>query len=235
MSSIAIITARGGSKRIPRKNIKEFCKKPILVYSIEAALESGCFDEVMVSTEDEEIAKIAKEAGATVPFLRSEKTAGDFATSADVIEEVLSEYQKRNMQFEYACILYPTAPFVTGRKLKEAMKVLKENKADSVLPIVQFSFPPQRAFVCKDGKIQYQNEQYAKMRSQDLEPMYHDCGQFCCFTTELFLTKHTLVTDNTIGVVYPESEVQDIDTYEDWNLAELKYSMMKEKNHGISD
>ncbi len=235
MSSIAIITARGGSKRIPRKNIKEFCGKPILLYSIEAALESGCFDEVMVSTEDEEIAALARGAGANVPFLRSERTAGDFATTADVIEEVLTEYGKRGKQFEYACILYPTAPFVTGEKLRNAMKLLKEQGADSVLPIVQFSFPPQRAFVSREGKIQFAQEKYARTRSQDLEPMYHDSGQFCCFTTELFLTKHTLVTDNTMGIVCPESEVQDIDNYEDWYLAELKYKMMKEKNHELSD
>lgn len=229
MSSIAIITARGGSKRVPRKNVKEFCGKPILLYSIEAAIESNCFDEVMVSTDDEEIAGIAKEAGASVPFMRSEKTAGDFATSADVIEEVLTEYKKRGKVFDYACILYPTAPFVTGGKLSGAMKMLEEKDADSVLPIVQFSFPPQRAFVCRNEHISFAEERYAKTRSQDLEPMYHDSGQFCCFKTGLFLEKHTLITDNTLGIVYPESEVQDIDTYEDWKLAELKYTMMKEK------
>lgn len=233
--SIAVITARGGSKRVPRKNIKEFCGKPILLYSIEAALESGCFDEVMVSTDDEEIAQLAREAGASVPFMRSDKTAGDFATSADVIEEVLNEYVKRGQEFEYACILYPTAPFITGEKLKKAMEMLEENNADSVLPIVQFSFPPQRAFVSENGRIRFANEQYAKARSQDLEPMYHDCGQFCFFRTEVFMRKHTLVTDNTLGMVCPESEVQDIDTFEDWNMAELKYTMMREKNYGISD
>ena len=235
MSSIAIITARGGSKRVPRKNIKEFCGKPILFYSIEAALESGCFDEVMVSTEDEEIAQLAKMAGASVPFLRSEKTAGDFATSAEVIEEVLEEYKKRGQNFENACILYPTAPFVTGEKLRKAMSMLMEEGVDSVLPIVQFSFPPQRAFVSDNGRIRFANPQYAKARSQDLEPMYHDCGQFCCFKTELFATKHTLVTENTMGIICPETEVQDIDTIEDWKLAELKYRMMKEKNDGISN
>ncbi len=235
MSSIAIITARGGSKRIPRKNVKDFCGKPILLYSIEAALSSGCFDEVMVSTEDAEIAQLAKEAGASVPFLRSEKTAGDFATSADVIEEVLEEYAKRGQAFDYACILYPTAPFMTGEKLRKAMDLLQEQGADSVLPIVQYSFPPQRAFVSREGRIRFAEEKFAKTRSQDLEPMYHDCGQFCCFRTELFLSKRTLVTDNTLGIVCPESEVQDIDTYEDWNLAELKYTMMKEKKHGVSD
>lgn len=235
MSSIAIITARGGSKRIFRKNIKEFCGKPILLYSIEAALESGCFDEVMVSTENAEIAKLAREAGAAVPFMRSVETAGDYATSAEVLEEVLAAYEKMDRHFEYACILYPTAPFVTGEKLREAMKLLRESDADSVLPVVQFSFPPQRAFVCQDGRIRFADERYAKMRSQDLAPMYHDCGQFCCFSTDVFLTKHTLVTDHTLSVVYPESEVQDIDNYEDWKLAELKYAMMKEKNDDLSD
>ena len=235
MSNIAIITARGGSKRIPRKNIKEFCGKPILVYSIEAALNSGCFDEVMVSTDDAEIAEIAKAAGASVPFFRSAKTADDFATTADVIEEVLEEYAKLGKTFEYACILYPTAPFVTGEKLRSAMELLQDEGADSVLPIVQFSFPPQRAFISVDGYIRYAEEKYAKARSQDLQPMYHDCGQFCCFTTELFLTKRTLVTENTRGIVCPESEVQDIDNQEDWLLAELKYKMMKEKKNGLSN
>lgn len=229
MKNIAIITARGGSKRIPKKNIKEFCGKPILLYSIEAALKSGFFDEVMVSTDDEEIAQLSKQAGASVPFLRSEKTSGDFATTADVVEEVLLEYKSRGQMFEYACILYPTAPFVTAEKLYGAMKLLKEEGADSVLPIVQFSFPPQRAFVSKNGRIRFAQEENARTRSQDLEPMYHDSGQFCCFKTEVFMEKHTLVTNNTIGVVYPESEVQDIDTYEDWKLAELKYSMIKER------
>lgn len=235
MSSIAIITARGGSKRIPRKNIKEFCGKPIIVYSIEAALGSGCFDEVMVSTDDEEIAEIAQKAGAVIPFMRSEKTSGDFATSADVIQEVLDEYAKRGQAFENACILYPTAPFVTAEKLQKAMSLLQEEGADSVLPMVQYSFPPQRAFVRENGRIRFANQEYATTRSQDLEPMYHDCGQFCCFKTELFLTKRTLVTDNTVGMICPESEVQDIDTFEDWYLAELKYKMMKERNHGVSN
>ena len=178
MSSIAIITARGGSKRIPRKNIKLFLGRPIMEYSIEAALQSGCFEEVMVSTEDEEIARIAREAGAKVPFFRSEATSGDFATSADVIAEVLEEYQKRGRFFDDACILYPTAPFVTAGKLQEAMRLLQEKKADSVLPVVRFSFPPQRAFLMEEGKITYADPKCSNVRSQDLQPLYHDCGQF---------------------------------------------------------
>ena len=231
MSNIAIITARGGSKRIPKKNIKNFCGKPIILYTIEAALTSGCFDEVMVSTDDEEIAALAREAGASVPFLRSEKTSDDFATTMDVIEEVISEYGKRQKSFEHACVLYPTAPFVTSEKIKNAMETLIKENVDSVLPIVKYSFPPQRAFICKNGKIQYAEEDNAMKRSQDLESMYHDCGQFCCFKIQAIFCKRTMVTDNTIGIVYPELEVQDIDNYEDWQMAELKYTIMKEKNN----
>ena len=226
MSSIAIITARGGSKRVPRKNIKNFCGKPIMLYSVEAALASGCFDEVMVSTDDEEIAQLAKEAGASVPFLRSEKTSGDFATSAEVIEEVLKEYEKRGQNFEYACILYPTAPFVTGEKLKKAMELLIGEDADSVLPIVQFSFPPQRAFVSENGRIRFANEQYAKTRSQDLEPMYHDCGQFYVLSADVFKRTKKMVTKNTGAIEISEMEMQDIDNEIDWKLAELKYELL---------
>ena len=229
MKSIAIITARGGSKRIPQKNIKEFLGKPILVYSIQAALDSGAFDEVMVSTDDETIKEIALKAGAAVPFLRSAETANDFATTADVLKEVLSEYKKAGQEFTHAVVLYPTAPFVTAEKLKNAMNLMEEHDADSVLPVVRFSFPPQRGFVSENGKIRFREEEYAKARSQDLEPVYHDCGQFCCFNTERFLKTGTLVTDNTYSVVYPESEVQDIDSFEDWEMAEMKYTQMLKK------
>ena len=144
-SSIAIITARGGSKRIPHKNIKEFCGKPIITYSIEAALQSGLFDEVMVSTDDIEIARIAREAGARVPFMRSSESAGDYASTDDVLMEVLEIYRAQGRKFDTFCCLYPTAPFVTAEKLKIAMELLE--KADSVMPVVKFSFPPQRCMV----------------------------------------------------------------------------------------
>lgn len=228
MSSLAIITARGGSKRIPRKNIKEFLGKPIIAYSIKAALESGIFDTVMVSTDDEEIAEISRNYGAEVPFLRSEKTANDFATTADVLREVIEEYKKRGQEFDNCCVLYPTAPFVTAKKLKDAMDIITSGKADSVLPIVKFGFPPQRAFVVNDGIVSYKQPEFAKSRSQDLEPMYHDCGQFCCFKVDMFLRNNTVVAERTSAVIVPESEVQDIDTLEDWKLAEIKYSMMKD-------
>lgn len=233
MKKIAIITARGGSKRIPRKNIRDFLGKPIMVYSIEAALKAECFDEVMVSTEDEEIAGIARQAGATVPFFRSEATANDYASTADVLEEVLGEYKKRGQNFELGCVIYPTAPFVTARKLKEAMDILQKEEADSVLPVVRFSFPPQRAFAASGGFIRFAYPEYSKTRSQDLEPLFHDSGQFCCFRTAVFLERRTLVTERTYGLEMPESEVQDIDSLEDWRLAEIKYNMMKERVHEL--
>ena len=166
--SVAIITARGGSKRIPRKNVKEFCGKPIIVYSIEAALESGLFDEVMVSTEDEEIAGIAKAAGARVPFMRSGENAGDYASTDDVLLEVLEAYREQGREFDSFCCLYPTAPFVTAEKLRRAMQLL--DKADSVMPVVAFSFPPQRCMVLnEEGELRMKWPEHAKTRSQDLE------------------------------------------------------------------
>ena len=226
MSCIAIITARGGSKRIPRKNIRPFCGKPILAYSIEAALQSGLFDEVMVSTDDEEIAAIARQYGAAVPFLRSEATSNDFATTADVLSEVLDRYEALGRRFDTLACLYPTAPFVTAEKLRNALTTLETSGGESVMPVVSFSFPPQRGLVLREGSLCYQYPQYANTRSQDLEPVYHDCGQFYFCRTESFRQCHSLVTPHTVPLVLPEQEVQDIDNLSDWALAEMKYRLM---------
>ena len=226
MKNIAIITARGGSKRIPRKNIKEFCGKPILAYSIEAAVASGIFDTVMVSTDDEEIAEIAKKYGAQVPFYRSEKTANDYATTNDVLQEVLAEYEKRGEQFDAICCIYPTAPFVTGEKLKQAMELLTEQNADSVMPVVRFDFPPQRCVVLDNGFLKFKWEEYRNARSQDLEPFYHDVGQFYCLKADSYMEQRNLVMEKTVPFILPESEVQDIDTEEDWKVAEVKFKML---------
>ena len=226
MSAVAIITARGGSKRIPRKNIKPFLGKPMLVYSIEAALSSGIFDEVMVSTDDEEIADIAKKAGAKVPFYRSEKTANDFATTSDVILEVLEEYGKRGQNFDSFCCIYPTAPFITPERLKEGMELLAEQKPDSVMPVVSFSFPPQRCVIIEDGKLVPKWPENMPKRSQDLEPYYHDCGQFYCVNAGRFLEEKAILMQNTMPLLLSELEVQDIDNEVDWKLAELKYKLL---------
>lgn len=219
---LAMITARGGSKRIPRKNVKEFCGKPILLYSIEAALNSGVFDEVMVSTDDEEIARLARQAGASVPFMRSEVTANDYASTDEVIMEVLREYEKIGQHFESFCCIYPTAPFITSSRLREAMKLLET--ADSVMPVVPFSYPPQRGLIVnEEGFVERQYPQYATTRSQDLEKVYHDCGQFYACKTIPFLEAKTTDVEKLVPLVLSEMEVQDIDTLEDWELAEIKY------------
>lgn len=229
MTSIAIITARGGSKRIPHKNIKMFCGKPIIAYSIEAALASGIFCEVMVSTDSDEIAEIARKYGAKVPFLRSELTSNDYATTNDVLSEVLDEYEARGIGFDVMFCIYPTAPFITPDKLKNALAELEQTNADSVLPVVPYSFPPQRGMIIKDGRLGYQHPDYKLSRSQDLEPVYHDCGQFYACKVDAFRKCKSIVTDNTVALVLPENEVQDIDTCMDWQIAEMKYQLMKLK------
>ena len=208
MRQIGIITARGGSKRIPRKNIKEFCGRPILAYSIDAALQSEAFDVVMVSTDDEEIAETARRYGAEVPFFRSRETAGDYASTTDVLAEVLEEYQKQGQEFGLLCGIYPTAPFLKPETLKKAMALLAESHADAVQPVVRFSFPPQRGVCIRD-----------------------DVGQFYCLNAKSFLSQKTLVMERTLPFILPELEVQDIDTEEDWKIAELKYRLL----HGGND
>ena len=174
MRTIAIITARGGSKRIPRKNIRDFCGSPIISYSIDAAINSNIFTEVMVSTDDEEIAKIALENRAQVPFYRSSKNSDDYSTTADVLIEVLSEYEKKGLKFDYLCCIYPTAPFVTSEKLKLAFEKMINEKADALIPVVRFSYPPQRAFIIENDKLIYKYPENVFKRSQDLESYYHD-------------------------------------------------------------
>lgn len=223
---IAIITARGGSKRIPKKNIRLFCGKPILTYSIRAALDAGIFDKVMVSTDSEEIAQIAREAGADVPFMRSDATSGDYATTAEVLLEVLAEYEKQGERFDTVCCIYPTAPFVTEQKLRDGIALLEERDVDSVVPVVRYSYPPQRAFVQKDGYTVLKFPEYLGARSQDLEPFFHDCGQFYCMQVKNFKEKKQIFTDRMLSIEMPETEVQDIDNETDWKLAELKYQMM---------
>ena len=225
MRAIAIITARGGSKRIPRKNIRDFCGNPIISYAIDAAINSNIFAEVMVSTDDNEIAKIALENGAQVPFYRSSRNSDDYSTPADVLIEVLSEYEKKGLKFDYLCCIYPTAPFVTSEKLKLALKKMINEKAEAIIPVVKFSYPPQRAFIIKDDKLIYKYPENVFKRSQDLESLYHDAGQFYFIKVETFMKNKTLVCKNTIPLIVDELSVQDIDTEEDWKMAELKYKM----------
>ena len=221
MSIIAIITARGGSKRIPRKNIKEFMGKPMLAYAIQAALDSKIFDEVMVSTDDKEIADIAQIYGAKIPFMRSEKTANDFATTADVLNEVIDEYKKLKQKFETICCIYPCVPFLTGDILKNAYQKFKDSGAERLTPVVKFSFPIQRAFkVNENGLLEYREPENAPKRSQDLEPMYHDVGMF-------YFYKADKINSSSLAMYeMDEKNIQDIDTIDDWQIAEMKYKVM---------
>lgn len=228
MKSIAIIPARGGSKRIPRKNIKDFLGTPIIAYSIEAALKSGVFDEVMVSTDDNEIAQIAQKYGAKVPFLRSEKTSNDFATTADVMNEVIDWYRHNGQEFDVICCIYATAPFVTPEKLIEASNMLKDGDFDSAFTCTAFSYPFLRGLVIDDkGRIAMKWPEYKNSRSQDLPQFYHDAGQFYFATAEAFRKANGFWGENTAPIVVSELEVQDLDTLTDWALAEMKYKLLQ--------
>jgi N-acylneuraminate cytidylyltransferase len=227
MSKLAIIPARGGSKRILRKNIKLFLGKPIIAYSIEAALKSKLFDEVMVSTDDEEIKEIALKYGAKVPFLRSETNANDFATTAAVINEVLEVYKTKNKLFKYCICIYPTAPFVSSNLLIKAFKKLKKDKLDVVFSVLKYGFPIQRAMkINKEDKVEMVDVSKMNTRSQDLESSFHDAGQFYALNVSAFIKKQKLWTDNTGCIEINELKAQDIDTETDWKLAELKYKLL---------
>lgn len=224
---IAIIPARGGSKRIPRKNIKDFLGKPIIAYSIEAAIETGIFDEIMVSTDDKDIAKVAEALGANVPFLRSASTSNDYSILSDVIIEVLSNYKKIGREFKYICCLFATAPFVKPEEIIEGLSIIKRNNYDSVLTVCEFSYPPQRGLKIKNDKVKMANSNNLKKRSQDLNTIYHDAGQFYWLNSSNFRSNKDLITNNTGYIIKSNLNVQDIDTIEDWKIAELKYKIMQ--------
>lgn len=225
---IAIIPARGGSKRIPKKNIRLFLGKPIIAYAIEAAKESGLFDEVMVSTDSMEIAEVAKTYGASVPFMRDCAMADDYVTTDDVLLDVLQKYSDRGVNFQYVACIYPTAPFVTSIALQTALKLLKEDKdASMVMPIVAFSYPPQRCYIINEkGMATFKNSEYISNRSQDLEVLYHEVGQYYIYDAEKFITSKGRIYDNIIPLIVDEMTVQDIDKESDWKIAELKYMIV---------
>jgi len=227
--NIAIIPARGGSKRIPGKNIREFLGKPIIAYSIEAAIGSGLFDEVMVSTDSVEIAGIAKEYGASIPFMRSDKASDDHATTADVIMEVIGDYKASGKTFEWLCCIYPTAPFVTSEKLCAAFDHILERNVDALIQVVPFSHPPLRGLVIEDSCLKSKWPENVNVRSQDLDAIYHDSGQFYFVRTEAFIKERKLLCERTVPFIISELEVQDIDNEVDWKLAEVKYQLMKPK------
>ena len=227
-NNLCIIPARGGSKRIPHKNIKDFLGKPIIAYSIEAALKSELFDEVMVSTDDKEIAEISIKHGAKVPFMRSGKTSDDYATTMDVIREVIHNYETQiGEKFDLICCIYPTAPLMHVNHIKAGLELLKERKYDAVLPVVPFSYPVWRGLKLNDeGKTKYVWPEYKNTRSQDLEKVYHDAGQWYWLRTPK--VNESILSENTGSIVLNETEVQDIDSLNDWKIAEMKYRLLNE-------
>lgn len=227
MTNLAIIPARGGSKRIPGKNIRPFLGKPIIAYSIEAALESGLFGTVMVSTDDKAVAETARQYGAEVPFLRSVATADDHATLADVVDEVLKEFEHRGNSIGFVCCILPTAPLVSPELLKKGLQLLEESGADSMRPVARFSYPVQRAFSLHDGALEMLYPEYRTTRSQDLEPAYHDAGQFYWMRPG-----QGMRGDKRFGFEIPQRLVQDIDEEADWEMAEMKYLAAEEKRSG---
>lgn len=227
MKCLAIIPARGGSKRIPHKNIKPFLGRPIIAYSIEAALGTGLFEEVMVSTDDVEIAEIARQEGASVPFLRSTENANDYATLADVLVEVVNAYKWRGYEFDLICCLLPTAPLISSEDVRSAYDQLVMSTFDSICPVVAFSYPILRSLsIDEKGNLNMNWPEYRFSRSQDLRPAYHDSGTFYWIKTSSLLKDKKLLSENGTAIVLDEFRVQDIDTDTDWALAEMKYKLL---------
>lgn len=231
MNSLAVIPARGGSKRIPHKNIKDFLGQPIISYPITAALTSTCFDEVMVSTDSQEIAEISRSYGATVPFLRSAKASGDYATTLDVLQEVFLEYDKLGRQFSQLCCLYPTAVFTTSKMIQQAHAILQQGEADGVTTFVRYEHPIERAFELDNaGKyVAFRNKIFFDTRTQDLPATYYDAGQMYFLTRDAILIEKTVFPQRTQPLILTSMQVQDIDNLDDWNIAELKYNNYRGK------
>ena len=227
---IAIIPARGGSKRIPKKNIKDFFGKPLIAYSIEVALSSNLFDKVIVTTDDEEIARIAKEYGAEVPFLRPKELSDDFTVTQDVIDHAIEYFDNIGEYYNFVCTLYATAPLLEKKYLIEGYNKLKESNAVNAFSSTSMPFPIQRTFKLNDeGRCEMFTPEYFLTRSQDLDEAYQDAGQFY-WTNRNIKSDKIMFAEDSIPVILPRHLVQDIDTPDDWNRAEFMYKAVKESN-----
>lgn len=224
---LAVIPARGGSKRIPRKNIRNFCGKPMIAWSIEAALQSACFDRVIVSTDDEEIAETSRRYGAEVPFTRPEALSGDQAGTVPVIAHAINWQSQTGTAPEAVCCLYATAPFVRPSDLVQGLHVLHTVGCDYAFSVTSYAFPIQRALrIGADGLTRMHYPEHAHTRSQDLEEMWHDAGQFYWGRADAWLAGKPVLSGNSAPVILPRYLVQDIDTPEDWVRAELMFSAL---------
>lgn len=228
MTAIAIIPARGGSKRIPRKNIKAFHGRPMMAYSIQAALESGLFARVVVSTDDTEIAEVARSWGAEVPFLRPAELADDHAGTVEVIQHAVAALREQGESFAYACCLYATAPFVTPADLTRGLDALESHPDKAyAFTVTDYASPVQRALRLRpDGSVESLYPEFYETRSQDLEPAFHDAGQFYWGRTEAWAQGVPLHAPHSLPVRLPRHRVQDIDTSEDWQRAEILFAAL---------
>ena len=225
MKTIAIIPARGGSKRIPRKNIKDFCGKPIIAYSIEAAKASGLFDRIIVSTDDEEIAEVAKKYGAEIPFMRPKELADDFTGTNAVVRHALEWFVEKKTPADYACCIYATAPFIQVEYLKEGYEKLISSGKNYVFTVTSFDFPIQRALrLNNNGEVEPFFPEHMLSRSQDLEEAYHDAGQFYWGKAEAYIQGLRSFSAASLPLILPRYLVQDIDSVEDWQKAEIMYN-----------
>ena len=217
---LCIIPARGGSKRIPRKNIKEFCGKPIIVWSIEAAIKSECFDRIIVSTDDEEVATVSQKYGAEVPFLRPKELADDYVGTIPVIAHAIKWQNEHGEVASEACCLYATAPFVHISDLQNGLALLRETKSDYAFSVTSYPFPIQRAVrITPDNRVEMFMPKHFNSRSQDLEEAWHDAGQFYWGKSESWLSERNIFSKLSVPIPIPPYRVQDIDTQEDWDRA----------------
>jgi N-acylneuraminate cytidylyltransferase len=225
---LAVIPARGGSKRIPRKNVKVFCGKPMIAWSIEAALQSGCFDEVVISTEDHEIAEVAKQYGASAPFMRPASLADDFTGTTPVVRHATEWFQQRGIVPSEVCCIYATAPFLQVDDLRRGLDLLLANKCSYAFSVTSYPFPIQRAIrITEQGRVEMLHPEHFNTRSQDLEEAWHDAAQFYWGRTEAWVAERVIFSRESVPVVLPRHRVQDIDTPEDWSRAEVMFKSMQ--------
>lgn len=225
---LAVIPARGGSKRIPRKNIKLFYGKPMIAWSIEAVLQSGCFDQVIVSTDDAEIAAVAHQYGATVPFMRPAELSDDYIGTIPVIRHAIEWFNAQGQAVEQVCCLYATAPFVRVEDIQRGLKILSETGCDYAFSVTSYPFPIQRAIhITEQGRVEMFNPEHFNTRSQDLEEAYHDAGQFYWGRSSAWLQGKMIFSPDSAPVLLPRHRVQDIDTAEDWERAEWMFKTMQ--------
>lgn len=228
MSRVAIIPARGGSKRLPRKNIRMFCGKPMIAWSIESAKASGCFDQILVSTDDEGIANVAREWGARVPFMRPAELSDDFTGTLPVIRHAVQWLEEHDVPAEYACCLYATAPFVSPADLQHGLQLIKDTGSRYAFSVTSYAFPIQRAIrITDNGRVAMFNPEHFHTRSQDLEEAWHDAGQFYWGTAAAWCEESPIFGEDSVPVKLPRHRVQDIDTSEDWLRAEWLFQAMQ--------